>query len=211
MCQPPNGPNLAASPGPECTLDNNFELIGEDLLRVAAVTSGLEQPKDTTNFHDFELPKGMKLNTAVKPQDSQVQVQSAPPALVLVPASNTRHPNLEDRLFALFKQAQDSIHDRSRRGQNHGICTRNDDAIGNSAIALDQGQEVFIIGAYDEDDVEITTTSRQKQSHHNYSPPTVNTSCALDSGPRTVDSRLPVDGRHHQRKGQLPGRHPELF
>ncbi|KAF7330824.1 F-box domain-containing protein [Mycena venus] len=128
---------------------------------------------------------------------------SAPP--VLVPASRPRS-NLEDRLSALFKDAKDTIaaleveEKKTSRQWGSGVAgTKHGKAIDSgafggqeirrfSAVALEEGRDVFIIGADDDDEEEekevITTapcSSRQQQ--HAEILPTVN-----PGSPRLISS-----------------------
>ncbi|KAF8216316.1 hypothetical protein K438DRAFT_1797008 [Mycena galopus ATCC 62051] len=138
----------------------------------------------TSRRHSLPVPPPLPLDIPVLIRDKPCKRHSAPPALVPVPASKTRRPNLDDRLSALFKQAQDTIVAlrEEKTAKDEGVVGRkrsNDVKYGGefrnfSARALEEGQEIFIIGEDDEDEAEILATTSRQEQDHNYSLPTVN-------------------------------------
>ncbi|KAJ7926257.1 hypothetical protein B0H13DRAFT_1862527 [Mycena leptocephala] len=102
---------------------------------------------------------------------------SAPP--VLVASSKASRSNLQDRLSALLKETEDTIaaidEEKVNVKKNGNVEAVNKDIRSFSAVALEEGQAIFIIGDDEDEEEAVTTTSRTSpQDHHPDVLPTIN-------------------------------------
>ncbi|KAJ6486703.1 hypothetical protein C8R45DRAFT_1214048 [Mycena sanguinolenta] len=109
------------------------------------------------------------------PVDESRKRYSAPP--VLVSAAYVLRPSLEGRLSALFKQAEDTIVALAEETQNAAAGSINNSSTGRkfSAVALEEGRDVFIIGDNDGEHEFAAAPRTVRQAEHSlYSLSTVN-------------------------------------
>ncbi|KAF7330834.1 hypothetical protein MVEN_02422600 [Mycena venus] len=193
-------PSSVATPAPIVTLELAPAPGSEEWNTTK--TALLIQSRSWNDRVKASRPRSLPPPAAVQvdvPASKIAKRHSAPP--VLVPAFRPR-PNLEDRLSALFKDAKDTIAaleveekktssqwGSGVAGTKHGKAI-NSGAFGGqeirrfSAVALEEGRDVFIIGADDEEE-EVTTTAPRssRQQQHAEILPTVN-----PGSPRLISS-----------------------
>jgi hypothetical protein len=111
------------------------------------------------------------------PSSKPSKRHSAPP--VLVTSSKASRSNLQDRLSALLKETEDTIaaidEEKVNVRRDGNVEAVNKDIRSFSAVALEDGQAIFIIGDDEDEEEAVTTTSRPSpQDHYAEVLPTVN-------------------------------------